>query len=332
MSTPDAPPLRFRPLRWRWHAGLVSILIVGAGLVVAGQRGVPTGIDFSGGTVLVVEFDREDVGEADVRQALAPLPGAPVVQRYGAVDQRRMLVRVPADPGQTSDSLEADAHQVSDALRDAGLPPFEIVDRDLVTAAVGEDLQRRAGWATVTAVLAVVAFIALRYRPSFALGAGIAVLHDVLVTLACVVLAGYELSLNVVAALLVTIGYSVNDTIVVFDRVRENLAARRGEPLATVVERSIGQTLRRTMVTSGTTGLAVLALYLLGGEVLRAFAFTMLAGVVTGTYSSIFVAPAVAVAAERRWGRRRRGSGHEPRDVRGAATRLTSGGDAPVRR
>jgi preprotein translocase subunit SecF len=332
MNAPEGPAPRFQPLRWTWYACVVSLLVLAAGLAAVWQRGVPVGIDFSGGTMLVVEFDRAGVGEADVRQALAPLAGAPVVQRYGAVDQRRMLIRVAPDSRQEIDSLEAEAQRVGEALRDAALPPFEVVDRDLVTAAVGRDLQRRAAWATAIAVLAVVAFIAVRYRPSFAFGAGVAVIHDLLVTLACVALAGYELSLNVVAALLVTIGYSVNDTIVVFDRVRENLAGRRGVSLGPVVERSVGQTLRRTVITSGTTGLAVLALYLLGGEVLRGFAFTMLAGVITGTYSSIFIAPAVAVAADRRGGRGRRGTVIGPRGVRGAGTTNARDDNVPARR
>jgi preprotein translocase subunit SecF len=332
MSAPERPAPRFQPLRWTWYACVVSLLVLAAGLAAAWQRGVPVGIDFSGGTVLVVEFDRAGVGEADVRRALASLAGAPVVQRYGPVEQRRMLIRVAPDSRQTV-SLEADVRRVGEALRGAALPPFEIVERELVTAAVGRDLQRRAAWATTISVLAVVAFIAVRFRPSFALGAGVAVIHDLLVTLACVTLAGYELSLSVVAALLVTIGYSVNDTIVVFDRVRENLAGRRGVPLGPVVERSVGQTLRRTVITSGTTGLAVLALYLLGGEVLRGFAFTMLAGVMTGTYSSIFIAPAVAVAADRRGGRGRRGPGIEPpHGVRGADTTNARDDNVPARR
>ena len=119
-----------------------------------------------------------------------------------------------------------------------------------------------------------------------------ATVHDILVTLACLSLAGYDLSLNVTAALLTVIGYSVNDTIVIFDRVRENMKAKRGESLTAVVNLSVNQTLSRTIITAGTTLLSVLALYLFGGEALRGFAFTMLVGIVSGTYSTVFIASA----------------------------------------
>jgi preprotein translocase subunit SecF len=293
-------------LRWFPHACLMSALVIGAGIAMMLHRGVPIGIDFSGGSLLVIEFDRDGVLERDVRQALAPLRGDRIVQRYGPAEARRMLVRIAPDPMAHDESLDAGADRVSDALRRATVGSFEIVDRDLVTAAVGEDLQRQALWTTMAAMMAVATFIGVRYRPSFAWGATWAVLHDVLVTLACVTLAGYELTLHVVAALLITIGYSVNDTIVIFDRVRENMAFRRPGALGPLIELSIGQTLRRTAITSGTTSLAVLSLYVFGGEVLRGFAFTMLAGVVSGTYSSIFIAPGMTVLAARwRRGRRR---------------------------
>jgi preprotein translocase subunit SecF len=152
----------------------------------------------------------------------------------------------------------------------------------------------------VASIGAIAMYIAIRFRFSFAIGGIAATVHDILVTLACLSFAGYDLSLNVTAALLTVIGYSVNDTIVIFDRVRENARAMRGDSLATVVNLSVNQTLSRTVITAGTTLLSVLSLYLFGGEALRSFAFTMLVGIVSGTYSTVFIASAIATTLSRR--------------------------------
>ena len=160
---------------------------------------------------------------------------------------------------------------------------------------IGEELQRRGINAFVFAMAGILVYIGLRFRFSFAVGAIIAVAHDVFVTLAMLTFLGYELSLNVVAAMLTITGYSVNDSIVVFDRVRENLRRMRRDNFATLVNTSINQTLSRTIITSGTTLFAVMALFLFGGEVLRGFAFTMIVGVISGTYSTIFIAAAAAI-------------------------------------
>ena len=281
--------------RWNVSAIVLSLAIIGAGLITMTTRGLPLGIDFSGGTLVVVEFAGPGATETDVRAAVAPLPGDEVVQRFGPAGARQWLIRLPQIPlEETGDRLEAGAERVTQALRAAAVPAFEIVDRQLVSAAISTDLQRRGVAATVTSMVAIAAYIAARFRPSFAVGAIAATLHDVLITLACLSWAGYDLSLSVMAALLTIIGYSVNDTIVVFDRVRENRRVLPKETLASVVNISVNQTLTRTVITAGTTLLAVLSLYLFGGEALKGFAFTMLVGIVTGTYSTVFIASAVA--------------------------------------
>jgi len=258
-------------------------------------RGLPLGIDFSGGTLVIVEFAQQGITEADVRDAVATLPGDEVVQRYGPADERRVLIRLPlAQVAAQSNSLEAGAQQVTQALQAANLPNFQLVDRELVSAAIGDDLQWRGIYATVASIVAITIYIGIRFRFSFAIGAIAATFHDILVTLACLSFAGYDVSLNVTAALLTIIGYSVNDTIVIFDRVRENVKAMRGDALTTVVNLSVNQTLSRTLITAGTTLLSVLSLYLFGGEALRGFAFTMLVGIVSGTYSTVFIASAIA--------------------------------------
>ena len=292
--------MRFRFSRWGRPAILASALVIGAGVATMTSRGLPLGIDFAGGTVVVVEFSKPGVSEDEVRRAVAGLPGDEVVQRYGAAGDRRFLVRLPLmNETPAATALETGARAVSDALRSAGLAPFQIVDRELVSAAIGEDLQRRGIYATLASVAAITGYIAVRFRWSFAVGAIAATVHDVLVTLGCLAIAGYDLSLNVTAALLTIIGYSVNDTIVIFDRVRENARLMRGDSLAAVVDLSVNQTLSRTVITAGTTLLAVIALYLFGGEALRGFAFTMLVGIVSGTYSTVFIASAIATRLRR---------------------------------
>jgi preprotein translocase SecF subunit len=282
--------------RWGAPALLLSLLVIGAGLYSMSTRGLPLGIDFSGGTLVVAEFAEPGVTEEEVRAAVKTLPGDEVVQRYGPASDKRFIIRLPLTEGtaQGGAALEASVRQVTQALKAAPLPRFQIVERELVSAAIGEDLQRRGIYATIASVAAITAYIAIRFRPSFAIGGIAATLHDVLVTGACLSLAGYDLSLNVTAAILTVIGYSVNDTIVVFDRVRENAKVMRSQPLASLVNLSVHQTLSRTVITAGTTLLAVLALYLYGGEALRGFAFTMLVGIVSGTWSTIFIASAIA--------------------------------------
>jgi preprotein translocase subunit SecF len=153
----------------------------------------------------------------------------------------------------------------------------------------------------LTSIAVIMIYIAIRFRVSFAIGSMVATFHDVLVTLACLVFFGYELSLNIVAAMLTMIGYSVNDMIVIFDRVRENSRLTRREGgLEKVINDSINQTLARTVITSGTIFLSVLALYLFGGPVLEGFAFTMLAGTVATTYSGWFIAPSIAIMLSKR--------------------------------
>jgi preprotein translocase subunit SecF len=282
-------------IRWRWHALALSSIVVIAGIALMATRGLPLGIDFSGGTLLVVQFE-QDATEQQVRDAVAPLPGDEVVQRYDDPARRQIMIRLPQTEGmEQGESLEQGARQVEEALKAAGLPSFQIVNRELVGPSIGADLQRRGVYATLTSLLAITIYIGFRFRFSFAVGAIVATLHDVLVTLAFLIFFNYDISLNVVAAILTITGYSVNDTIVIFDRVRENLRARRRDPLDQVVNVSVNQTLGRTVITAGTTFLSVLSLFLFGGEALQGFAFTMMVGIISGTYSTVFIASAIAI-------------------------------------
>jgi preprotein translocase subunit SecF len=290
-------------LRWRWHALAASWLIILAGVGVMATRGLPLGIDFSGGTLVVIRF-QQPVAIEHVRSALASIPGDKTIQPYGAasgVTGNEWLIRLPLSEDATAGAalegaaLEETAEQVVAGLKNAGVGEFEVLSKEVVGPVIGRDLQRKGILATVFSLLGIMTYIALRFRWTFGVGAMSASVHDVLITLSILTLTGYELSLNVIAAILTLVGYGVNDQIVVFDRVRENLRVHRREPLDVVINKSVNQTLPRTVITAGTTALSVLALYLFGGDVLEAFAFAMLVGIITSTYSTVFIASAVAV-------------------------------------
>jgi len=288
-------------IKWRWHAIIFSLVVIGAGIVTMATRGLPLGIDFSGGTLVIVQFE-QPVTEDQVRDAIGNvIPGDEVVQQYGDAADRQILVRLPqSEQVEQGASLEQGAVQIREALQKAGLPKFEVISTEVVGPVIGADLQRRGVYATLASILAITIYIGFRFRFSFAVGAIAATLHDIFVTLSFLAFFGYDLSLNVVAALLTITGYSVNDTIVIFDRVRENLRTARRDPLEQVVNTSVNQTLSRTIITAGTTFLSVLSLFIFGGEVLRGFAFTMLVGIIAGTYSTIFIASSIAIILSQR--------------------------------
>ena len=282
-------------LKWRWWALGASWVVIIAGIVaLVLEGGLPLGIDFSGGTIVVLKFERA-VTVQEVRHALDAVSGDKVVQKYGPAAENQILVRLPELVNEEGTSLEKGATGVLDAIKQANLGNFEVSSTEIVGPVIGRDLQKKGIYATLAAIIGILFYIAFRFRFSFAVGATIATLHDLFVTVAFLTFFGYELSLNVVAALLTIAGYSVNDTIVIFDRVRENLRLSRRESLYDIVNRSVNQTMSRTVITSGTTFLAVLSLFLFGGEVLHGFAFTMLIGIITGTYSSVFIAAAIAI-------------------------------------
>lgn len=288
-------------IKWRWHALIVSIVVIWGGVAAMYlSGGMRFGIDFTGGTVIIAEFPA-GVQEDAVRSALDPISKDKVVQKYGTDPAKNeIMVRLPLQQGEEhADNLEEGARKVEAALNAANLHPI-VKDKQIVGPQIGKDLQSKGIWATLTALGGILIYVAFRFRLTFAIGAIVATFHDILITLVALWLFHYDLSLNVIAAILTIAGYSVNDTIVVFDRVREDMRTMRKEPLDVVVNKAVNQTLGRTIITSGATFVAVLALYLFGGEVLRSFAFTMLVGIATGTYSTVFIAASIAIILSRR--------------------------------
>ena len=315
-------------IRWRWHALILSSAVIIGGLVLALVRGgVPLGIDFSGGTIAVLQFDTP-VHEDQVRAALDAVPGDKVVQKYGDDSAHQIMIRLPeVTDAEKGFNLEAGAKSAIDALHKAGLPPFKVLRTEVVGPIVGRDLQEKGIYATLFSILGLTVYIAFRFRFIFAVGAIIATFHDIFIVFTLLAFFKYELSLNIVAAILTITGYSVNDTIVIFDRVRENARLLRREPLDKVVNLSVNQTLGRTIITSGVTFLSVVALYLFGGEVLRGFAFAMIVGIVSGTYSTVFIAATIAIILSGR----KSAAGRAAVPVEEAVERPRKGGGRNVR-
>jgi preprotein translocase subunit SecF len=320
-------------MRWRWHAVALSWIVILAGLGVIFTKGLPRGIEFAGGTSVILKFDQAQSDDA-VRTALNEhFPGGgqnAIVQTYGDPALRQKLVRVPQVGEESGSSLSTTASAVEDALKAGNLGNFSVVGTEIVGPAVGRELSQKGLLATVLSLAGILAYIAFRYQLSFAVGAVVATVHDLLVTLAFLAFFRYDLTLNVIAAILTVTGYSTNDTIVIFDRVRENLRGMRRDSMLDVINVAINQTLGRTILTAGTTLLSAVALFLFGGEVLRGFAFTMIVGVITGTYSSVFVAAAIVTF----W----RGTGptraaaHAPAPTPGATAKAAGAPQQPTRK
>jgi preprotein translocase subunit SecF len=267
----------------------LSALFIGTGLALMLTRGLSYGVEFSGGTQLILRFQNPPQVDK-IRDAVDKLGPGAVIQTYGDAKDNKVLVRIGQEAPESD--LDAPARGIRDALaRSYGQNPILESSSEIVGPLVGGELRQKAIYLTVLGLLFQLIYIAVRFKGgAWGVAAMIAGLHDILICLGFLTLFKYEITLNVIAALLTLVGYSVNDTVVVFDRVRENLQKRRKEPLPQLLNLSMNQTLTRTLIANGTTLLAVLALYLFGGEVLKGFSFTMVIGVLVGTYSTVFIA------------------------------------------
>lgn len=312
----------FKDIKFDWMGNrryfiAVSIFIMLAGLTSAivreaapgGTNAFNLGVDFKGGTVVVTKFKQKPEADA-VRSALsgAGITEATIQDSTDKTDE--ILIKIPTIgrrddcPGvdeagrcvvkRALDTFGKEAEGAA-TLTDTPDAAYKIVGTDTVGPVAGEELRNRAVTATMLGLIGILLYIAFRYDWTYAAGAVIAVFHDVLVTLAFFSVFQWEVSLTVMAALLTLVGFSVNDSIVIFDRIRENLTFNRGDSLYKITNDSINQTMSRTIVTNGLVFLSVLALVLFGGEVLRAFSLALLVGSITGTYSTIAIASPIAI-------------------------------------
>ena len=251
-------------------------------------RGLNYGVDFKGGSLIEVQAKSATLDVATLRDRLAQLGyGELQVQGSGA---NGALIRVGQQPG-ADEAAEAKAQEAANLkIKDALAATYDIRRTEVVGPAVSSELKQTGVYAVIAAILGIMAYVWFRFEWQFAVAAIVALVHDVFITVGMFSVLWYEFDLSVVAALLTLAGYSINDTVVVFDRIRENLRKYKKMPLTDLLNLSINETLSRTVLTSVVTALAVLALYLFGTSVIHGFAFAMLFGIVIGTYSSIFVA------------------------------------------
>ncbi len=313
-------------------AGLISA--VGRQLTPGGTNAFNLGVDFQGGTFITAKFKGQKPSEDDIRAALQNVGVNESVIQASTDKQDEVLIKVPLIEGDAANQTAAnDVNQSTDpsaqitpenqarnnlvdagrnkvrealntfgkeaegttALTDDAAASYKIVGTDYVGPVAGEQLRNQAVIATLLGLVGILLFIAFRYDWTYAAGAVIAVFHDVLITLAFFSIFQWEVSLTVLAALLTLVGFSVNDSIVIFDRIRENLTLHRDRSLYTLTNQSINQTMSRTIVTNGLVFLSVLALVMFGGEVLRGFSLALFVGSITGTYSTIAIASPIAI-------------------------------------
>jgi preprotein translocase subunit SecF len=275
---------------------IISIAVIVVGMVVLFLKGIPLGIDFQGGTEMQVRFN-SPIDVSELRNAMdnAGLAGMEIKSMGSEADY---LLRTP---------LQGEGQTVAEKIQ-AGIKEnikgkdFQVMRTDKVGPKIGKELRTNAIYAIVFSLLGILIYLALRFQFVYAVGAVIGLFHDVLITISAVAIFDaifpnlqIEFNQQMLAAFLTLIGFSVNDTVIIFDRIRENIKLFKNEDIEQVMNKSVNTTLSRTIITSGTVFLTVLVLFIFGGEVLRAFAFTFAVGVITGTYSSVFVSSSIVV-------------------------------------
>ncbi|CAN5582931.1 protein translocase subunit SecF [soil metagenome] len=275
---------------------LVSVIIIAIGMTILFTKGIPLGIDFQGGTELQVRFQNTvDISEIRNIMDQSDMPGMEI-KSLGT--DKDVLLRTP---------MQGEGTTVSDKIQEAFKSKiqnnkYEVLRIDKVGPKIGAELRKNAMLAVVFSLIGIFIYLAFRFQFIYALGAIIALAHDVLITLSAVAISDFifpglrlEFNQQMLAAFLTLVGFSVNDTVIIFDRIRENIKLFKTEDIEHVMNRSVNATLSRTIITGGTVLLTILVLFLFGGEVNRAFSFTFGIGIITGTYSSVFIAAAVVV-------------------------------------
>jgi len=289
---------------------IVTLLFTLPGLVLIAVSGYKYSIEFTGGTLMQVHFTTPpDVGQLRSTLDQANVKGAEI-QEFGTPNDFIVRAQDPRDVARQSRGAESVAGTITSALTQKyGATAFTVQRTEAVGPKVGGELRQKALYAILVSFVVTLIYLAYRFEWRFGVAAVIATAHDILGTLAFIKYLNLEISLIVVGGVLTMIGYSLNDTIIIFDRARENLHKKRKEPLYDTLNRSVNETLPRSVLTHTTTFATLVALAILGGEVIRPFALVMMFGVVTGTFSSIYVAPVVLLWIERRWPRSAPGKG-----------------------
>ena len=289
---------------WKWAVGItVAFLLIGLGSLIL--RPPNYSIEFTGGTLMQVEFTAPaDVGRIRSTMQAAGIHGAEI-QQFGSNREYTIRAQDPSLVQAQARGAESVANRIETVLKEQfGADQVRIVRREGVGPRVGSELRRGAIIAILISFVITLIYLSIRFEWRFAAAAVIATSHDIIGTIAFIALMDLEISLTVVAGLLTVLGYSLNDTIIIFDRVRENLRKGRKEPLYETLNRSINETLPRSILTHATALAATVALLLFAGEVIRPFAWVMTFGIFTGTFSSIYVAAPVLLWIERKWPRK----------------------------
>ncbi|WP_022670258.1 protein translocase subunit SecF [Hippea alviniae] len=263
----------------------ILLIIIGIGNLIV--KGPKFGIEFKGGTSIQVEFDKP-INVAQLRDAIKSdkIFTDSRIQNIGN-SNRRFIIYTKVSTSSTTSSIEGKLKKLLDKRFGKG---YKILEVDMVGPKIGKEFRDKGIIAIVLSLLAILIYISLRFQYRFAIGAIVALVHDVLITIGFLSLFGYEFTLDVVAAILTIVGYSVNDTIVIFDRIREKVRENRKLSSVEAINKGISETLSRTVLTAGTTLFVVIALYLFGGHALKGMSFALLVGIISGTYSSIFIA------------------------------------------
>lgn len=263
---------------------IISIMMVLGSYALIATKGFNFGIDFVGGTIVQVKYE----GTAPIDEMRTRLSGNAMfegssINEFGSPDE--VVIRLKS-------SSESVTQDVGDAVREKldGTGQFEIRRVDIVGAKVGSELREKGIMSLALAMFGILVYVAFRFEWRFAVASILALVHDISIAMGAIALIGLDVNLDVLAALLTVLGYSINDTIIVFDRIREGITDARETSLVDIIDESITKTLSRTTLTSLTTLLVVIVLFMFGGEIIHAFAFTLLVGIGVGTYSSIFVA------------------------------------------
>lgn len=304
----------------RKTAYVITAAIVIPGMLLLAFRGLNESIEFTGGTLIQIHAKTTSMSTAAIRGALQSgnIEGAEI-QTFGAADEFVIRARLQADGGVDQSTQETSA-AVETALTEAfGTESYDVVRTEAVGPKVGGELRQKALLAIVLSFGVTLLYVAFRFEWRFGVAAVAATVHDIAAGVAFITLMNLEVSLIVVAAVLTIVGYSLNDTIVVFDRVRENLRKYKRDNLYEILNRSVNETLPRTLLTGVSTLGATLALLIFGGRVIQGFALIMTFGIIIGTFSSIYIASPVLLAIERRW---------PGEDIRGAKAIIPRGATA----